>query len=279
MAATFVTDFGTALALSLLFLQFNVYTLVFFVFSAILLLFGPKIITFFFRRYEKKVIEPEIKLLFFIFFLTMFIGELGKSHAVLPIFILGLLMSKFFEENHHLLKKLRTVGYALITPFFFIKGGMNVGLKEVLKKGVYAGYPVVDVKVVLLDGSYHEVDSSDIAFRLAAMGCFREGFMKSKPVLLEPYMLAEVISPNDYVSNLVAYLCSKRGKILNIDAKGQNKIITAEVPLSEMFGYAENFRSLSSGRATFSMQFLRYEQAPNEIIQKVLAEKEKNNTK
>jgi len=131
MAATFVTDFGTALALSLLFLQFNVYTLVFFVFSAILLLIGPKIITFFFRRYEKKVIEPEIKLLFFIFFLTMFIGELGKSHAVLPIFILGLLMSKFFEENHHLLKKLRTVGYALITPFFFIKGGMNVGLKEV----------------------------------------------------------------------------------------------------------------------------------------------------
>ena len=169
-----------------------------------------------------------------------------------------------------------------------IKGGaipqnfipaIEKGVREVLKKGVYAGYPVVDVKVVLLDGSYHEVDSSDIAFRLAAMGCFREGFMKSKPVLLEPYMLAEVISPNDYVSNLVAYLCSKRGKILNIDAKGQNKIITAEVPLSEMFGYAENFRSLSSGRATFSMQFLRYEQAPNEIIQKVLAEKEKNNTK
>ena len=169
-----------------------------------------------------------------------------------------------------------------------IKGGaipqnfipaIEKGVREVLKKGVYAGYPVVDVKVVLLDGSYHEVDSSDIAFRLAAMGCFREGFMKSKPVLLEPYMLAEIISPNDYVSNLVAYLCSKRGKILNIDAKGQNKIITAEVPLSEMFGYAENFRSLSSGRATFSMQFLRYEQAPNEIIQKVLAEKEKNNTK
>jgi Kef-type K+ transport system membrane component KefB len=132
MAATFVTDFGTALALSFLFLQFNFYTLLFFVFSIILLFIGPKIIAFFFKRYEKRVIEPEIKLLFFIFFLTMFMGDLGKSHAVLPIFILGLLMSKFFEENHHLVKKLRTVGYALITPFFFIKGGMNVGLKEVM---------------------------------------------------------------------------------------------------------------------------------------------------
>jgi len=132
MAATFITDFGTALALSFLFLQFNFYTLLFFVFSIILLFIGPKIIAFFFRRYEKMVIEPEIKLLFFIFFLTMFMGDLGKSHAVLPIFVLGLLMSKFFEENHHLVKKLRTVGYALITPFFFIKGGMNVGLKEVM---------------------------------------------------------------------------------------------------------------------------------------------------
>jgi len=132
MAATFVTDFGTALALSFLFLQFNFYTLLFFVFSIVLLFIGPKIIAFFFKRYEKRVIEPEIKLLFFIFFLTMFMGDLGKSHAVLPIFVLGLLMSKFFEENHHLVKKLRTVGYALITPFFFIKGGMNVGLKEVM---------------------------------------------------------------------------------------------------------------------------------------------------
>jgi Kef-type K+ transport system membrane component KefB len=132
MAATFVTDFGTALALSFLFLQFNFYTLLFFVFAIILLFIGPKIIAFFFKRYEKRVIEPEIKLLFFIFFLTMFMGDLGKSHAVLPIFVLGLLMSKFFEENHHLVKKLRTVGYALITPFFFIKGGMNVGLKEVM---------------------------------------------------------------------------------------------------------------------------------------------------
>jgi Kef-type K+ transport system membrane component KefB len=132
MSATFVTDFGTAIALSVLFLQFNFYTLIFFAFSILLLVIGPRLITFFFKRYEKRVIEPEIKLLFFIFFLTMFFGDLGKSHAVLPIFVLGLLMSRFFEENHQHIKKLRTIGYAIITPFFFIKGGINVGLKEVM---------------------------------------------------------------------------------------------------------------------------------------------------
>jgi len=132
MAATFVTDFATALALSLLFLQFNLYTLIFFGFSVVLLVFGPMVIKFFFKKYEKKVVEPEIKFLFFIFFVAMFLGELGKSHAVLPIFILGLLLSKFFEENPLFIKKLRTIGFALITPFFFIKGGMSVGIPEVL---------------------------------------------------------------------------------------------------------------------------------------------------
>jgi Kef-type K+ transport system membrane component KefB len=131
MASTFVTDFGTALALSLLFLQFNVYTLVFLGFSAILLVFGPRLIGFFFQRYGARVIEPEIKLVFLVFFIAMFLGELGKSHAVLPIFLLGFLMSGFFAANRATLQKLRTVGFALITPFFFIKGGMNVGLKEV----------------------------------------------------------------------------------------------------------------------------------------------------
>ena len=132
MASTFVTDFGTALALSVLFLQFNLYTLLFLGFSAVLLIFGPKFISYFFNRYRNKVIEPEIKLLFFIFFFSMFLGEIGKSHAVLPIFVLGLLMSRFFEENHALLSKLRTVAFALITPFFFIRGGMNVGISEVV---------------------------------------------------------------------------------------------------------------------------------------------------
>lgn len=132
MAATFVTDFGTALALSLLFLQFNIYTFIFLGFSVFLLVFGTRVLKYFFKRYENRVIEPEIKLLFFIFFLSMFLGEIGKTHAVLPIFIFGFLLSGFFENNPHLIKKLRTVGFAFITPFFFIKGGMMVGLQEVL---------------------------------------------------------------------------------------------------------------------------------------------------
>ena len=131
MAATFVTDFGTALALSVLFLQFNLYTLLFLVFSILLLVLGPKMLIWFFKRYENRVIEPEIKLLLCIFFMAMFLGEIGKSHAVLPIFIFGLLLSGFFEKNPHLIKKLRTVGFAFITPFFFIKGGMIVGVQEV----------------------------------------------------------------------------------------------------------------------------------------------------
>lgn len=131
MAATFVTDFGTALALSLLFLQWNPYTFLFVAFSVVLLVFGPKVIKFFFKRYENRVIEPEIKLLFFIFFISMFLGELGKSHAVLTIFVFGFLLSKFFEENPYLVKKLRTVGFAFITPFFFIKGGMLISMQDV----------------------------------------------------------------------------------------------------------------------------------------------------
>jgi Kef-type K+ transport system membrane component KefB len=132
MAACFVTDFGTAAALSLLFLQFNFYTLVFFAFSALLLIFGPRLIRLFFNRYGNKVIEPEIKLLFFLLFVASFLGEIGDSQAVLPAFVLGLLMSKYFAKNPHLIRKLRTVGFAFITPFFFIKGGMSVNLGDVI---------------------------------------------------------------------------------------------------------------------------------------------------
>ncbi len=132
MASTFVTDFGTALALSILFVQVNFYTLLFVLVSVLMLVLAPKFLPTFFNRYEKRVIEPEIKLLFFIFFVTMFLGDLGKSHAVLPIFVLGLVLSGFFAQNHSLVQKLRTVGFALITPFFFIKGGMNVSLGNVV---------------------------------------------------------------------------------------------------------------------------------------------------
>lgn len=131
MASTFITDFGTAFALSILFLEFNSWTIFFFIFSIILLLFGTKLVRYFFNRYGNKVIEPEIKLLFFIFFLCMFLGELGKSHAVLPIFVLGFILSPYFEKNRQNIRKLRTIGFALITPFFFIKGGMLVDFNDI----------------------------------------------------------------------------------------------------------------------------------------------------
>jgi elongation factor G len=165
-----------------------------------------------------------------------------------------------------------------------IKGGaiprsfipaVEKGVIEAMRKGVYAGYPVVDVKVDLTDGSYHEVDSSEIAFRMAAILGFKEIFMKASPILLEPYMSLEVATPEEHVNGCVGYICSHRGKILNIDAKGKQKLIQAEVPLSEMFGYATAFRSLSSGRANASMEFSKYLQVPQEIALKVIEEKAK----
>jgi len=165
-----------------------------------------------------------------------------------------------------------------------IKGGaiprsfipaVEKGVIEAMGKGVYAGYPIVDVKVKLTDGSYHEVDSSEIAFRMAAILGFKEIFMRASPMLLEPYMSLEVSTPEEHVNGCVGYICSHRGKILNIDAKGKLKIIQAEVPLSEMFGYATAFRSLSSGRANASMEFSKYLQVPQEIALKVIEEKAK----
>jgi len=163
-----------------------------------------------------------------------------------------------------------------------IKGGaipksfipaVEKGIVEAMGNGVYAGYPVVDVKVKLIDGSFHEVDSSELAFRMAAILGFKQGFMQAEPVLLEPYMSIEVVTPEEYLNAVVGYICSCRGKILVMDTKGKQKIITAEAPLSEMFGYATNFRSLSSGRANASMQFAKYMQVPAELAQKIIAER------
>ncbi len=169
-----------------------------------------------------------------------------------------------------------------------IKGGaiprsfipaVEKGVIEAMQKGAYGGYPVVDVKVELVDGSYHEVDSSEIAFRMAAIFGFKDAFMKGSPVFLEPSMKLEVSTPEEYVNGCVGFICSHRGKILNIDAKANQKIISAEAPLAEMFGYATNFRSLSSGRANATMEFDKYTQVPNEIAQKIILEKQKQKEK
>ncbi len=148
------------------------------------------------------------------------------------------------------------------------------GIIEAMKQGPCAGYPVVDVKVKLVDGSYHDVDSSELAFKLTARSCFKSAFMKCDPVLLEPCMELEINAPDEYTSNLVGYVCSKRGKILGMETKGTQKTIMAEAPLSEMFGYATNMRSLSSGRANCSMHFKKYTQVPKEIAKRIIEEKE-----
>ena len=163
-----------------------------------------------------------------------------------------------------------------------IKGGaipreyipaVEKGVIEALHKGVLAGYPVVDVKVNLIDGSYHDVDSSELAFKLAARECFKRAFAKSEPVLLEPYMSLEITTPEEYVGNIVGNICSRRGKVLGIEAKGVQQVISAEAPLAEMFGYASSLRSLSSGRANSSMHFEKYVEVPFEISEKIIEEK------
>jgi len=162
-----------------------------------------------------------------------------------------------------------------------IKGGsipkeyipaVEKGIIEAMQKGVYAKYPVVDVKVTLIDGSYHEVDSSELAFKLAAAECFKNAFLKASPVILEPYMSVEITTPQEYMGNITGDICSRRGKIMGMEAKANQQILNAETPLSEMFGYASSLRTISSGRAVYSMHFEKYMKAPNDLTEKILEE-------
>ncbi len=142
---------------------------------------------------------------------------------------------------------------------------VDKGVKEALGNGVIAGYPVVDVKVTLFDGSYHDVDSSEMAFKIAGSMCFKEGANKAKPVLLEPIMKVEVVTPEDYMGDVMGDLNSRRGLVQGMDDAPAGKIIRAEVPLSEMFGYATDLRSATQGRATYSMEFSKYAEVPANI--------------
>ncbi|GAB6078936.1 elongation factor G [Hydrogenobaculum acidophilum] len=150
------------------------------------------------------------------------------------------------------------------------------GIKEAMENGVLAGYPVVDVKVKLFDGSYHEVDSSEIAFKIAGSMAFKEAAKKAGVVLLEPIMEVEVETPDDYVGDVIGDLNSRRGKIMGMENKGIITSIKAHVPLSEMFGYATNLRSLTQGRGTFIMKFSHYSEAPQSITEKVIGERSAN---
>jgi len=139
-----------------------------------------------------------------------------------------------------------------------------------MQSGEVAGYPVVDVKAILLDGSYHEVDSSEMAFRIAGSKAFREGMKKCLPILLEPVMDVEVVAPDKYMGEVIGDLNSRRGKILSVLLRSKNRIIKAEVPLAEMFGYATDLRSKTQGRATFTMQFKKYEPTPGRIADEII---------
>ena len=145
------------------------------------------------------------------------------------------------------------------------------GVREALETGVLAGYPVVDVKVRLTDGSYHEVDSSEIAFKIAGSMAFKEACRRAKPVLLEPVMDVEVVTPRDYVGPVIGNLNSRRGRIVSQEIRGGSEVVRATVPLGQMFGYATDLRSMTQGRATYTMQFARYEEVPPAIAEEIMA--------
>jgi elongation factor G len=147
------------------------------------------------------------------------------------------------------------------------------GLQETLPNGILAGFPVVDVKVTLFDGSYHDVDSNENAFKMAASIAFKDGMRKANPVLLEPMMAVEVESPEEFMGNVVGDLSSRRGMIQGMDDIPGMKLIRAEVPLAEMFGYSTALRSATQGRATYTMEFKHYAEAPKNVAEAVINKK------
>ncbi|MGP1957987.1 MAG: elongation factor G [Arsenophonus sp.] len=147
---------------------------------------------------------------------------------------------------------------------------VDKGVQEQMKSGVLAGYPIVDVKVILYDGSYHEVDSSEMAFKIAGFMAFKEGFMKASPILLEPIMKVEVETPESYMGDVIGDLSRRRGMIENMEDTETGKTVRAQVPLSEMFGYSTDLRSQTQGRASYSMEFLKYNEAPTNVAQAII---------
>ena len=140
-----------------------------------------------------------------------------------------------------------------------------------MQTGVIAGFPVIDFKTTLHDGAYHDVDSSVLAFEIAARAAFREGIAKARPALLEPVMKVEVVTPEEYMGDVIGDLNSRRGSVQNMETRGNANVINAMVPLANMFGYVNNLRSLSQGRANYTMQFAHYEEVPSNVAEEVKA--------
>jgi elongation factor G len=162
----------------------------------------------------------------------------------------------------------KSVGGAV--PREFIPA-VEKGVEGAMENGVIAGYPVVDVRVTLLDGSYHEVDSSEMAFKIAGSMAFKEAMEKGRPRLLEPVMDVEVVVPEEYLGDVIGDLTARRGRIGGMFTRAQARVVAASVPLAEMFGYATRLRSITQGRAVYSMQFSRYETLPQGIAEEIVA--------
>jgi elongation factor G len=149
--------------------------------------------------------------------------------------------------------------------------GVEKGILSAAETGVLAGFPVIDFKATLVDGSYHDVDSSVLAFEIAARACFREGIAKAGPVLLEPMMRVEVVTPEEYMGDIIGDLNSRRGQISGMDQRGNARVINAMVPLANMFGYVNTLRSMSQGRSQYTMHFDHYAQVPAAVAEEVRA--------
>ena len=157
-----------------------------------------------------------------------------------------------------------------VIPREFIRP-VEAGIKEALESGVLAGYPVVDVKVSLVFGSYHDVDSSEMAFKIAGSMAFKEAAKQAQPIILEPIMEVEVVSPSDFLGDVIGDLSSRRGKIGGMTQRGDAQVVAADVPLAEMFGYSTELRSMTQGRAVYTMQFDHYEEVPKNVAEQIVA--------
>ena len=148
--------------------------------------------------------------------------------------------------------------------------GLSTDEGEAMERGVSAGYKMEDISVDLIDGSYHDVDSSEIAFKIAAIQAFKEAAAMAKPVILEPIMKVEVVTPEQFMGDVTGTITSKRGQIEGMDERGMAKVINAKVPLSEMFGYTTALRSMTEGRAGFTMEFIRYDVVPQNVADEII---------
>ncbi len=158
-----------------------------------------------------------------------------------------------------------------VVPRNFIPA-VEEGVREAAESGVVAGYPIVDIRAVLVDGKYHEVDSSEVAFKIAGSMAFKEAAEKAAAILLEPVMDVEVVTPQEFMGDVIGDLNARRGKIMNLKSRGNAQVVEARVPLANMFGYATRLRSLSQGRATYTMQFAVYEPVPQQVFEELTAQ-------